>query len=85
MFAVAGLPAIPGNMTNGVGAAGPNQVLAGEMGIIVSPGRCVFFGFSVVWEVALGVRLCSGVLLPLVRLYRCKMDRRIAVHCNRRV
>ncbi|KAJ9091801.1 hypothetical protein QFC21_007104 [Naganishia friedmannii] len=34
MFAVAGLPEIPGNMTNGVGAAGPNQVLAGEMAII---------------------------------------------------
>lgn len=37
MFAVAGLPAMPGNKTDGHNAAGPNQVLAGEMGIIVRP------------------------------------------------
>lgn len=34
MFAVAGLDGLPGNGTDGVGAAGPNQVLAGEMGIV---------------------------------------------------
>ncbi|KAJ9092587.1 hypothetical protein QFC19_008695 [Naganishia cerealis] len=34
MFAVAGLPEMPGNGTDGRNAAGPNQVLAGEMGII---------------------------------------------------
>ena len=41
MFAVAGLPALPGNRTDGRNAAGPNQVLANEMGIIVGPPHTV--------------------------------------------
>jgi hypothetical protein len=36
MFAVAGLDGLPNNGTNGIGAAGPNQVLADAMGIVVS-------------------------------------------------
>lgn len=36
MFAVAGLPALPNGGMNGTGAAGPNQILANEMGVIVS-------------------------------------------------
>lgn len=36
MFAVAGLDGLPNNGTSGAGAAGPNQLLADAMGVIVS-------------------------------------------------
>lgn len=35
MFAVAGLGDLPNDGKGGIGAAGPNQILADEMGIIV--------------------------------------------------
>jgi hypothetical protein len=36
MFAVAGLEGLPNDGKNGTGAAGPNQLLADAMGVIVS-------------------------------------------------